>query len=858
MGNLTLTGIGRCFASFFIVWVLHLAAFGQNISGDISSLSDAEIQSYWSDAQSKGVVITQLKAHAIANGLDPNQADLLVTRVNAIQASNASSAASTAGTSVASLSAANELKRFQDQAGINNLKDRLFGLNYFDNSSFDFSPSINMPTPENYVLGPGDNISIQVYGTSQQGYKLTITPEGNITIPFIGPLSLSGLTVEAAKSKLIKDLSSIYAGLSQKPQSVFLELTVSDIRSIRVNVIGEVQNPGSYTLSSFATPIAAIYASGGPTISGTFREIKVYRGGNLAGTVDLYEFFNNGKLPSFGTVQDEDIIVIGPYTKHVQVVGRVKRPAVYEIKDSESVQDALRLGGGFAAGSFKQSISVSRLVGSDQSYQDIAEGDDSFRLEDGDRILIRDVADPFVEKVQVSGAVLRGGSYGWSEGMSVKNLLDKAGGLLPEAYKSHVTIFRKDEDLSTNAITIDLSDGSIDLERSLEIGDLLLVSSQYALTETPFVKVDGEVLKPGVLPFYDGMTISDAILLSSGLTNASFSGLIELVRRPHNSSRNIEFKTYNLRGGIESLEDKGIGDIELTSYDYLFVRQSENYLPSELITIEGEVKLPGKYVLQDRNTRISDVLERSGGITEFAFPPGSYILRNNRGNSKIGEARKYLQNLERLNFVLDDKLAGGTLSVAERIALDKKLTDLREKYRLTLLNNGIATGDSLSFWTVDSVYLDPISEYSKVSFSLQDILDGKKDPANDLILRNGDKLVIPTEPQTVEIIGQALNGNTVTRYVEKARFEDYVGAAGGYTSSARRRKAYIIYPNGLAQRSRSFLFFSSRPKVLPGSQIVIPGGKVRGTVDVERIFGLISTAATTYLLFLTIQDRQSN
>ena len=837
---------------FFGVFLLSISLFAQNFS-DVNKMSDSEIEAYWSKAQSRGITIDKLKSYAMERGMSTVQADLLVSRIQEVSAGSGE-----LSPPVTSLEENDRTTRFEPNSKLKGVGRKLFGSEFFGSSKIDYTPNVLMPTPEGYILGPRDQISIQIYGSSQQSYLYTIAPDGRISIPLIGPVSLSGLTIEAAKSLLINVLGNIYSGLKQKPATVFLDLTLRKFRTIRVNVIGEVKAPGTVTLPSTANSFAALYATGGPSINGTYRDIKVYRSGDLVETLDLYDFFSTGIMPSVITLQDEDIIVVGPYYKHVEVKGLVKLPSVFEIKPGQKVRDLIALSGGFGPGAVTDIVTLERLNGEDQIIRDLPVDDTSFDLEDGDQIMIRKAIDALVEKVQIEGAVLRPGTFGWSEGFTLGDLLTKAGQLTPEAYKAHANLFRKKPDLSTEVVALNLEDNweeAVSME--LQIGDLVVIPSRYQLSETPFVQVSGRVLKPGVLPFFKGMTISDAIVLSSGLTVSAFSGSIELVRRPSDTGEDFEVSTYPLKGGVFAFEGDELA-IELEAYDHIFVRQTEGFLQPEIVTVVGEVVTPGEYVLENRDIRISDLYKRSGGITEYAYVEGAHLLRANRGSNPNIGAKIYLQQLERLNLVLKRKLAGGTLSNVETIALEKRLDQLRGNYRQLLLNDRKLVGDSASFWTVDSVYTDLTPSYSKIAFNLQDLMDGKLDPGNDLILRNGDKLVIPAEPQTVVVSGEVLNGKTVARYQEGLRLNDYVAAAGGYTNFAKRGKPYVVYPNGSANRTRNFLFFRDSPPVLPGSRIIIPGGKVRESFNAERIFSLVTTAATTYLLFLTIQDRQSN
>ncbi|MEM9325434.1 MAG: SLBB domain-containing protein [Bacteroidota bacterium] len=833
---------------------------GQDIgSTDVRFLSDEQISQYWQRAQSEGYSLNQVKSAAIARGMDPAQADLLVERIRELD-EDAEGGGGLTQSNLRGLQQAEGMDLFlngsEEDLELTPFERKLFGYKLFHNDNVDFSPNYNMPTPGDYVLGPGDEVIIQIYGTSQESYQLTIDPEGRLLIPLLGPVQMSGLSMNAARIRLKERLSKIYSGLVRDRPSVFMDVSLGSIRTIRVNVWGEVQRPGTYALPSFATPFMALYSCGGPTTIGTFREIEIYRDGQLAETIDIYQFLRSGQLGALARLQDNDIILVRPFGNHVEVLGSVKRAGIFELKPEETLVDLMDYAGGFRPGAIRESVSLERLNGGSQSIQDVAL-DAKLRLIDGDKVIVRKGADPLIEKVQIEGAVANPGAYGWSQGLSISDLVAKAGGLSPEAYLQDATLFRKKSDLSTQTISIKLSEV---LENgtpfSLEIGDLVVVSSRYELSETPFIEVSGEVINPGVMPFFEGMTISDAILLSSGLRNSGVGGRVELVRRPESAQDDFEVEKFDIPSELFPFEQQDL-KYALKPYDNVFVRQAPGFRNPSFVAVEGEVIAPGKYILNNRQTRISDLLPRSGGITDQAYVEGAHLLRPEQDLPARERARLYLQNVERLNLFLTQQLAGGTLSEVERAALDARLNGIRERYREILLNSGEFESDSVLNSAMDSIFIDRPREYAKISFSLRDILEGSNDPENDLILRDGDRIVIPLEPQTVKISGEVLQEEAFARYQKNLRFDNYIGAAGGYTPVAKRNKAYVIYPNGDAKRSRSFILFKTRPPILPGSEIVVPGGRVRETFNIDRIFGLVTTAATTYLLILTVQDRTS-
>ncbi len=855
--------MAKKFLGLLCLLLVALVSLGQDIgSVDVRSLSNRQISQYWERAQREGYSLGQVRTLAASRGMDPSQVEILIQRIQEIDGGTEADGLNFEDTGLRGVQGSQGMGLFQDgselDAQLTPFERKLFGYKLFYNDAIDFSPNYNMPTPGDYILGPGDELLIEIYGTSQESYQLTISPEGKILIPLVGPVGVGGLTVTAARSRLRSSLAKIYSGLAQSSPTVFMEATLGTIRSIRVNMIGEIRRPGTYSLPSFATPFMALYSSGGPTVNGTFREIEIYRDGGLIEKLDVYEFLRKGQMGGASRLQDNDIMVIRPYNNHVEVVGAVKTPGIFELKEGENLVDLIKYAGGFRPGAIEESISVERLNGGAQSIQDVP-FNESLLLVDGDRIIVRKAADPLIEKVQIEGAVANAGAYGWTQGLTLYDLVEKAGGLSPEAYLEDATLFRKRADLSTETKSVKLNEMLQSQATSfpLEIGDLIVVSSRYELAETPFIEVNGEVISPGVMPYFEGMTVSDAILLSSGLRNSGVGGQIELVRRPPVASGDFEVQKFSIPNQLFPFEVENL-KAPLRPYDNIFVRQAPGFRNPSFVEIEGEVIGPGKYILNNRETRISDLLPRSGGITKQAYIEGAHLLRPQKVLPQRERARLYLQNVERLNLFLTERLAGGTLSEVERTALNRRLEGLRSRYRQILLNSGDFASDTLLDKSLDSIFIDKPREYAKIAFSLEDILNGNKDTENDLILRDGDKIVIPIEPQTVKISGEVLQGSSFARYQKNLPFDSYISAAGGYTPQAKKGKAYVLYPNGSAKRSRNFLLFKSRPAVLPGSEIIVPGGRVRERFDIDRIFGLVTTAATTYLLFLTIRDQQTN
>lgn len=831
-----------------VVSLMFLAVvYGQEIP-NVEFLSDQEINQYWGRAKGEGYSIDEVKTVAMSRGMSAVQADLLVSRIQTLNP-GISGGSSSSTSSLRSVNNSEDLGFFltgqENEQELTPLERKLFGYKAFRGKNLSFNPNLNMATPTGYIVGPGDEILVEVYGTSQESYSLLVSPDGKILIPRIGPVSIGGLTIEAAKGKLKSSLAKLYQGLRDNPAKVFLDVTLGNLRTIKINVLGEVKKPGTYALPSFVDPFAVLYAAGGPTVDGTFRNISLYRAGKLVGNIDLYAYLTTGRFSLTGMLQDGDMVIVSPYGKRIEVIGEVKIPGLFEVKDGESLDDFIKYAGGLTPSAQTKSVTLERLNGESQTVKDISLNQKvHIPLLDGDRILIRQAVDPLVEKIQVEGAVLHPGSFGWSSEMTLEKLIMKSGGFLPEAYLERATLFRKKGDLSTEALPLNLD--SIDLASfKLEIGDLVFVASQYKLKETNFVEILGEVKNPGIVPFFSEMTIADALLLTSGLKQTAIGGSIELVRNPENPGGNYQVESYKLeREELPFGRDKL--DIVLEPFDRVFIRQSSGYEKASSVQIKGEVNSPGTFILENRDASYKDLIERAQGYTDFAFAEGVYILRRNESLDVIQDTKLYLQKLTRLNNFLNDQLLGGTLSEVERTAITNRIVQLQDKYRALLKDSGRFTADSLIAKAMDSILLETRFNYDKVAISKKKIR-----------LQDGDIIIVPTKPETVKVSGEVLQVNTVSMYDNGKPLRSYIGDAGGYNSDAKRNKVFVRYANGSAAKTRNFLFFKNSPKIKAGSEIIVPGGRVRENFNIDRLFGLVTTAATTYLLFLTIQDRQS-
>ena len=656
---------------------------------------------------------------------------------------------------------------------VSNVKE-IFGHDIFKNDKLTFEPNMNIATPAGYILGPGDEILIDIYGTSQSSQKYAISPEGVIIIEKIGPVAIAGLTAEQAQAKVISKMGGHYQGSS-------IKLTVGQTRTVIVNVLGEVVNPGTYTLSAFSTVFNALYLAGGVTEIGTLRNIKVSRGGRIISKIDVYDYILNGKLTGNVMLQDNDAIIVGAYDALVNISGAIKRPMFYEMKEGETVKALLEYAGGFNSDANKNIISVERKTNEGLTVHSVEEWDfASFAVQDGDSINVKNIIDRYQNMVEVTGAVFYPGLYSISnECNSVRTLVEKAGGVMENAYTNLVVLFRMNEDRTRKAMSINLA-GIMNNDVPdviLENEDSLVVSSDEEITRARRYHIYGPLAKQGEFPYVENMTLEDAIVAAGGLREEALLTNIEIARRlqytdERDSTYNKKAKvyTFNIENGLIVKEGQNFA---LKPFDVITIKRNPEFADIAIVHVGGEVKYPGNYSLQSRQDRLSDLIKRAGGLTEAGFVEGARFTRAISANEK-----------ERSLQLLEIAHSADTIDV-------EKIT-IKDRYAVGI-----------------------------------DLAEAMKKPGSDkdIILRNGDQIIIPQHNNTVRISGEVLYPNTVP-YVEDKSASYYINQAGGTSNKGQRSKAFIIYANG--QVSRLY-----HGRIRPGCEIVIPT-KVDKHVDPQK------------------------
>lgn len=698
-------------------------------------------------------------------------------------------------------------------------RKKVFGRDIFNNKELSFEPNMNIATPQNYRLGPGDAVIIDIYGASQKTIQSTVSPDGEVTIEGYGPVNVSGLTVAQANARLRNTLGSRY-------RSSRVKLTVGQTKTIMVNVMGEVKTPGTYTLSAFATVFHALYMAGGTNDLGTLRNIKVYRNNRLVTVVDIYDYILNGKLTGNVRLADNDVIVVGPYDCLVTIAGKVKRPMIYEMKKNESVNSLLKYSGGFAGDAYKKSVRVNRKTGREYAVYNVEEFDfSSFRVDDGDSISVDSILPRYANTVEVKGAVFRPGMYNLGEQVnSVRTLVEHAEGITEDAFTNRAVMHRMKKDRTLEVIAVDIAgimDGKV-ADIPLKENDVLFIPTRQDKIQERTITIRGEVQYPGTYQYADNETIEDFVLQAGGLTDKASTVNVSVSRRVADNKAmqpdSVIAKTFTL-----SLKDGFVVDgtpgFVLMPFDEVMIRKSPGYAEQKNVKVEGEVMFSGSYTLTRRNARLSDLFAKSGGATEQAYIKGARLIR------KANETEK-----ERMRAVLK----------MQREQQQKNLLQLAASSN----NASAITQTAKEAKDVDLQKFNVPEEYP-VGIDLAEAL---KKPGSDadIILREGDRLIVPQYNGTVKINGAVMYANTVA-YEKGKSVSKYIDEAGGYASDAYKSKSYIIYMNCKVSK------VGHGTKVQPGCEIVVPA-KMKRKMSVAETMSLGTSISSIAAMIATIAN----
>lgn len=679
---------------------------------------------------------------------------------------------------------------------------KVFGQDIFNNKNLNFAPNENLATPRNYKLGPGDEVIIDIFGANQTTMRSVISPEGSINVDVLGPLYLSGMTIDEANGFLKKKLGAIYAGLGRDGSRSDIRLSLGQIRSIQINVLGEVQKPGTYEVSSFSTVFHALYKAGGIKDQGSLRNIKVVRYGRTVAQIDVYDFLMNGNRRNDIRLEEGDVILVPTYSNLVNIKGKVKRPMYFEMKNGESFKKLLDYAGGFGQSAYTNSVTIVRQNGKEFTVETLDKIDfENFKMKDGDEVEVSGLLSRFENRIEIKGAVYRTGIFQLSDKINtVRKLIYKADGLLPEAFTSRAILHRERPDRSLEVLPVDVESimkgTSPDIE--LRNNDILFIPSIYDLKDRGTLSIYGEVAAPGTFPYADNTTLEDLILQAGGMLESASTARIDVSRRVKDSGANVadnklgELFSFSLKDGFVVEGEPGF---VLQPYDQVYVRRSPSYHVQQNVIVNGEVNFTGTFAMTDKNERMSDLVKKAGGVTKFAYVKGARLER--------------------------------TINNAERRKMQDVLNSLKQG------NDSIST-EQLDFGNtyyvgieLDKALEQPGSQY-------------------DLVLREGDKLLIPTYTNTVSISGAVTSPNTIT-YIPKLKVRDYIEEAGGYSQNAKKSRAYIVYMNGHINKAKR------NSKVEPGSQIIVPV-RQRNPNNLQNILGIATTSASLATMIASIAN----
>ena len=667
----------------------------------------------------------------------------------------------------------------------------VFGRNIFNQKALSFEPNMNIATPVSYIVGPGDKVFVDIYGASQKSEQLEVSPDGTITVTGYGPIHIGGLTVDQANAK-------IRSSLGQRYSSSQIKMTVGQTRTITVNVMGEVTAPGTYTLSAFASVFHALYMAGGVNTLGTLRNIKVFRNGRQITSVDIYDYLLNGKLTGNVRLADNDVVLVGPYDCIVDITGNVKRPMAYEMKHNESVAQLLKYAGGFTGDAYRKSVRVNRTAGEKYSVYTVNEFDMAdFKVADGDSVSVGAILPRYENMVEVRGAVFRPGQYNLGGNVtSVKSLIEQADGVTEEAFTAHAVLHRMKPDRTWRVISVDVEGilNGTTPDIPLENEDVLTIATKQDKSNERTITIHGEVLFPGTFEYAENETVEDFILQAGGLTDAASTAKVDVSRRiidPKATADTREIaKTFSftIKDGFVIDGDRSF---TLQPYDEVYVRRSPGFVPQRNISVLGEVLFEGTYTLPLKNMRLSDAIKAAGGVTDEAYIRGARIER------PMNEDEKF-----RLNRLLQmAEMQGGS-------GLDKGKVGQDSVYYVGI--------------ELDKALQNPGSDF-------------------DVVLREGDRLIVPEYTGTVKINGNVMYPNTVA-YMSGKSYKWYINEAGGYGNGAKRSKAYILYQNGKVSKA-------SKGKVEPGCEIIVPN-KTRSAADNISMFTNVGTSLATIVTMI--------
>lgn len=848
---------------FFFALITTQIAVAQINYADVKvdDLTDTQIRQLIQRAESLGFDDLQLEQMAAAQGMKPTEIQKLRLRVEKIRkldgngtptSNNSTSAKETnrsrtynnsinkSDTTGTKLNKNNQTELndnksvMQDQRLVmqelfEGLKPKIFGAELFKNGEITFEPNLRMATPRGYIIGPDDELLIDITGDNEKDYQLKVSPDGTISLQYVGLIAVGGLSIEQATAKIKTAMSNTYPALRSGRTKVAVNL--GNIRSIKVVLTGALVKPGTYTLSSLSTVFNALYASGGPNENGSFRNIQVIRNNKVISTIDTYDFLLNGIQKGNIRLQDQDVINVPVYQNRVEVTGEVKRFALFETKKEETLQDVLDFAGGFSNQAYTGKVKILQNTNKERRITDVdAAAFGSYNPKNGDKFIIESILDRFENRVEIIGAVFRPGPFELDKGLTLKGLITKADGLTEDAFLYRGYISRLNTDNTPALLSFDvakiMSGAAADI--ALQREDKVTITSIFDMRDEYKVSIQGEVREPGDFDYAKQMHLEDLIQMAGGFKEGATPTRIEISRRVKNSdansasARTAEIFVVNVDQNLKLLNTQFI----LEPFDIVSVRNAEGYTVQRQVKLEGEVLYPGTYTINRKDERISDIIKRAGGLTTAAYAEGASLKRP--GAEKINPTAKNAINNQEEE--------------------DRKLLNLKrvqqKGFRETTAGN-TNLQDTLS----DDIQ-QKLIQSDLVGIDLVEILE-KPNTNYDLILEDGDVIRIPKVLQTVKVTGEVLNPNGIV-YKQGKGLKQYVNGAGGFTSNALKRNVYIKYANGSAEAVKKFLFFRNYPRVRPGAEIMVPKKPLREPMTTQAWIAISTGLASMAALIITL------
>ncbi|WP_165870278.1 SLBB domain-containing protein [Albibacterium bauzanense] len=822
---------------FIFIGVGTHYSYAQDMSNiRVDELSDTQVRNFVNQVQASGLSEAQLEQVAISRGMSTTEVQNLRQRVDKMKLANQKTdSLSTRAQqnlrqplqdTLNSISFLNpEQVKTEAEKALDELKSKVFGASLFQNADPQFEPNLNLATPKNYVIGTDDEIMIEIYGYSEASYKLTVSPEGNINIPNIGVVSVAGSTIESASTRIRNSLSSIYSGISNGTTNV--NITLSNIRSIKVILTGSIVKPGTYTLPSVASAFNALYASGGPTLNGTMRDIRIIRNGQVISTLDVYDFLVDGSLKNNITLQDQDVIFVPPYSKRVELIGQVKRPALFELKAGETFDDLLKYAGGFTEYAYQDRIQVLKNTDKERRIEDLLSSQfNQYEPVSGDKFTISRILERFENRVTINGAVFRPGDYELSPGLTLSMLIKKADGVKEDAFLNLGYITRLKPDLQPEQVTFNVANilAGTDPDIQLKKEDKIFISSIFDLKDEYSVSIDGEIRNPGTYNYAEGRTVKDLILEAGGFKDSATPLRIEVSRRVTDTDitlkngESAEIFQIDLNKDFEGTN----ANFLLKPFDMVFIRTAPGYETQKTVRIEGEVLYPGSYAISKKDERITDIIKRAGGFTPFAYIKGASLKRVGTLSLQAGATRD-----DQIALQMEKEESQQTLQTLTAIQQDQNVA----------LNQG---------------ELQQKTKNDYVGINFTKILEKPEDKEN-LLLHDGDIIFIPKELQTVKVGGDVLSPVTAV-YVPNRGLKYYISQAGGFSEQALKKRSYVVYANGSVKSTNNFIGIRTYPQIEPGAEIFVPKKEFRQrqTISPQAWVGIGSTIASMAAVIFSI------